>query len=66
MQAFYTPQGSELPVNAPQGNLWNEILHMLFVSFQPRLHSLFELNGGGMGEGVQEANTELCTPMDDK
>ena len=40
---------------------------MLFVSFQPRLHELFELNGGGgMSEGVQDANTELCTPMDDK
>ena len=54
---------SELPVNALQGDLWNEILQMLFVSFQPRLHELFELNRG-MDEGVQEANTELCTPMD--
>lgn len=36
---------------------------MVFVSFQPRLYGLFELNLG-IHEGVQEANTELCIPMD--
>lgn len=33
------------------------------LSFQPKLHELFEPNQG-VDEGVQEANTELYTPMD--